>query len=79
MVFQHDRPRPIPLVHEVKEFGENGRTTGHGIELADASDHNSPSNSSRITKDRTVYAATYVFVSYETVYRVQDTHGSPRA
>jgi hypothetical protein len=46
-------------VHEVEEFGEDGCATSHGVELADASDHNGPSDTAGVAEDCSVYTAPY--------------------
>ena len=60
VVLQHDRPWPIPLVHEVEELGKNCSAASHGIELADAGDHDSPRDSSGVTEDCAVDGATWL-------------------
>lgn len=57
VLLQHDRTRPIPFVHEVEEFREDGGTTGHGVKLADTSNHDRPGNTTGIAKYCAVYRA----------------------
>jgi hypothetical protein len=57
MIRKHDRPWPIPLVHQVEELGKDGGAACHGVELADAGHHYSPRNAAWKAKDCAVYAA----------------------
>jgi hypothetical protein len=57
MLLQHDGPWPLPFVHEVEELGQDGRSAGHGVELAYARNHDSPCDTAGVAKNRAVYRA----------------------
>jgi hypothetical protein len=57
-VLEHNGSWPGPLVHQIKELGDNSSTVSEGVQLAYASNHDGPRNSSRVTEDSAVDAAT---------------------
>lgn len=56
-ILQHDGSWERPLAHEPEELCQDGCAAGHRIKLADAGDHNGPSNTSWVPKDSPIYAS----------------------
>lgn len=55
-MFQQDRARPRPLLHQTEELGDNGRAVCERVKLADASHHDGPRNAAGVAEDGAIDA-----------------------